>query len=223
MKFISKAWKYLISFFIEQIIEKTNSEINPVIEVNFVNGRYVLNSKIANYSYGGLHKAFQKAFQKINIKNKKFNNVLILGFGAGSVASILQNEYKINCKIVGIEKDSKIIEIANKYFIDDTFRELTLHCIDAYDFIMNSNESYDLIIMDVYIDNNVPEKFEKEQFLKNLKNALNKNGMILFNKLVYDKSSENSAIELLKHFNTIFGKTELYKIKGGWINWMLFY
>lgn len=223
MNFITKAWKYCISYFIADIIEKTNSSINPCLEVSFVNGHIVLNTKNANYSYGSLHRVFQKVFKKINIADKNLDKVLILGFGAGSVASILQDEYKKKCKILGIEKDPKVIQIAYKYFNIKHFKNLTILIEDAYDFLINDNEKFDLIVIDVYIDYKVPCNFEKKEFIEALKNSLNDRGLVVFNKLVYNKVSQTSAELLCSNFEKILGKTNIYKITDTLTNWMLVY
>ncbi|MBE9480460.1 MAG: hypothetical protein IMY69_02060, partial [Bacteroidetes bacterium] len=94
MKFPDNIKVFIKSFFDDKTIEKTSSQINPYLEIKKEKGKYILNSKNVNYSYGGLHKAFQKIFRKINLKEEKIKNVLILGFGAGSIASILLDEYK---------------------------------------------------------------------------------------------------------------------------------
>ncbi len=214
-------FKYIYSFFNETIIENTQSNINPCLEVSYVNGRMVLNTKNSNYSYGSLHRVFQSVFKKINIEKHKIEDVLILGFGAGSVASILLNEYGKSCSIIGVEADQKIIELSEKYFEVSKLKELTVYHEDAAEFLINNTKRYDLVVVDVYLDNDVPEQCETPSFIENLGSALNNNGLIVFNKLVYNKSVEKSAEELHSKFRDILGETQIYKIKDNWINWML--
>jgi hypothetical protein len=53
----------------------------------------LLNTYNANYSYGSLQDAFRFVFKKIKIEDKKIKNILVLGFGCGSVAALF-NGYK---------------------------------------------------------------------------------------------------------------------------------
>lgn len=214
---------YLISYFSSIPVFKTKSEINSCLEVSYINGHLLLNTENANYSFGSLYRAFKKLFKKINLKESKIENVLILGFGAGSIASLLYDEYKINCNIIGVEKDEKIINIAKKYFKTDKYKKLKILNADAYDYVLNSTEVFDLIIFDVYIDNIIPEKFETEFFLKNIDKLMTDNSMFVFNKFVFDNNTESSAIFLSKKFKKVFKKSYELKIKNKKYNLMLIY
>lgn len=205
------------------MIEKTSSDINPAIEVSYVNGRTVLNTKNSNYSYGSLHRVFKEVFKMISIKEHEIKDVLILGFGAGSVASILLKDYKINCKLTGIEKDDKIIDMAEKHFKVSELGEMNIIHADAVDFIIRNDKKYDLVVVDVYLDNDVPAECETNIFVENLGKALNDGGLLIFNKLVYNKDIELSAKDLYSKFQNILGETKLYKIRDNWENWMLIY
>ncbi len=223
MKFPDNIKVFIKSFFDDKTIEKTSSQINPYLEIKKEKGKYILNSKNVNYSYGGLHKAFQKIFKKINLKEEKIKNVLILGLGAGSIVSILLDEYKFDCQITGVEKDPKVIELAKKYFEVEKFSGLKIQIADANDFLLINKNTFDLVIVDLYIDYEVPPEFETIQFLKNLKEDINTNGLLIFNKLIYNHSSKKSAIQLVDRFNEIFGEIDVYKIRNGLTNWMLVY
>ncbi len=223
MKPVVNIFKHFFSYVYCFTCERTESKISQDLEICYMNGKYVLNTKNANYSFGSLHRVFQKVFKKIQLQNLELENVLILGFGAGSVTSILKNEYKKECKIIGVEKDNKVVELAAKYFNINGYNGLELHTIDAYDFMMSNNKQFDLVVVDVYIDFDVPSIFEKEEFIKSLKKALNTGGTIIFNKLVKDKDSEDSAQRLYGKFKKIIGKTDVIKIIDTWTNWMLVY
>jgi spermidine synthase len=218
---VANVLKYIYSFFSEIYIEKTSSEINPGIEVTYVNGKKVLNTKKSNYSYGSLHRVFQKVFKKIKIQDHEIREALILGFGAGSVATILLNEYGINCEITGVEKDDVIIDIAKKHFNVSDLGDINIINEDAAEFIKTNDKRYDLVVVDVYIDNDVPEQCETDEFINNIGEALNSKGLIVFNKLVYNKEVEESAKKLHSRFENILGGTEVYTINDNWTNWML--
>ena len=109
--------KYLLSFLFDVTIETTESILNPILKIVLRNGRLLLNTQNANYTYGSLEDAFKFVFKKIKIEDKKLNKILILGFGCGSVAALF-NGY-INIEITGIEADEKVLELYEKYFIEE--------------------------------------------------------------------------------------------------------
>jgi len=53
------------------LIEQVTSPLNGELYVYHIKGKYLLNSKSTNYSYGELHKGFQKALNHIKISEKK--------------------------------------------------------------------------------------------------------------------------------------------------------
>lgn len=83
----------------------------------------MLNARFANYSFGMLHEMFINTFKKIKLQHRNIKEALLLGFGAGSFASILTDDYRMNCHITAVEKDRLVIEIGRKYF--DTGRNMT--------------------------------------------------------------------------------------------------
>lgn len=184
------------------MVEQVDSKVNGSLFVYHINGRYLLNTPNGNYSYGPLHHGFQKAFNRLNVKERAIQNALILGFGAGSIVSILQEEYMLNCRITAIEYDPVILELGQKYFNTQRFHNLDIHLTDAYDFVLNNDETYDFIAFDVYIDDTIPEKFETPEFLNALKKRLSDNGMLVFNKDTYLPDIKNE----LEHTEALFSE-----------------
>ena len=196
------------------ILEKLHSELNPFLEVSYTNGKYVLNARFANYSFGMLHEMFVNTFKKIKLQHRNIKEALLLGFGAGSVASILTDDYRMNCHITAIEKDRLVIEIGEKYFDAGRYKNLDLHCADAAEFVTNDREQYDLIVVDVFIDLDVPRGLETKDFLLALKSRLNPNGLLLFNKVVYNQRLKKQFPELKTLFEACFEKVSVFKTMG---------
>ena len=108
----------LLSYLYPISIEATESPINPMLEVLYQNGKYILNSANTNYSYSGLYDLFELVFKNVSIDWEKVNDVLVLGFGAGCVVPLIQ-QYQPDCKIVGVEIDEKVVELGNRmYFVE---------------------------------------------------------------------------------------------------------
>ena len=93
---------------------------------------------------------------------------------------------------------------------------------DAYplfwEYIQQERRVYDLIIVDVYIDYQVPSECEKKEFVTDLYRCLAPNGMILFNKMIYNHESKEEANGLEEIFKQLDGMTSVIKIREGMLN-----
>jgi spermidine synthase len=209
-----KLIKHLLSFIFPITIERQSSEFNPLLEVVYESGRYMLNTENANYSFGTLHTKFQKIFREISIEKRNIRNVLILGFGAGSVASILINEYRFNCKITGVEIDSKVLELGEKYFNLKNYSNLNVICCDAYEYTMNASSTFDFIVLDIFKDMLVPEKFESRQFVEFIYKLSEQGGIFIFNKVMSVKRNYLEMDNLKDVYKSIFDKFTLLNISN---------
>lgn len=196
-------------------IEQRKGKITPYLEVVLENGKLVLNTAHVNYSYGSLHEIFYETFKKINIQDKEIKNVLILGFGGGSIASMLTDTFHKNCSITGIEADEVVIELAKKYFNIDRLKKLTIHDTDAYNFVLNCTEKFDLIAIDIFIDDETPQKFSDTIFLSALSQLLRPSGIICYNRMLPTSKSEIKEDELIKSFDQLIGPNSVFKYSRG--------
>ena len=204
--------KFLGSYLSASTIEKRSSKLNPFLEVVYVNGKLKMNSRTINYSDEGRHAIFSKAFKKFNVEKRKIDNVLVLGFGSGSVVSILQDDYKMNCNITGVEADSVVIDLAKKHFQLDKIKNLTLHCADAYEFVLSCDNKFDLIVMDAFVDKYVPKKFHEEVFVRSVCNLLSENGILFFNYISIDERTENGLQKILDILKQLHGTAVRYAV-----------
>ena len=204
-----KVFRYLTSFLVPQKMEERMSAISGKLEVYYSNGTYRLDAANVNYSFGGLHDVFQKVFGQFNIKERDIKNVLILGFGGGSVASILEHEYGMDIAITGVDKDEVVINLTHKHFSTDKYKNLKLHCADAYDFVQNEPVTpFDLIVVDIFVDLLVPEKFQDEKFISGLNKNLAPDGILFYNFIARDAKTRDASGKLYKKMSDIIGNTE---------------
>lgn len=180
------------------LIAVYESKLNGRLELWRLDGKLILNSKNANQSFDSLHRVFQKTFQKINLLHPQPKNILLLGLGAGSVVDILINELKLDCKIDAIEHDETMIEIAKKHFNIDKFSDLNIIVSDAYKYVSVCNKIYDLIIVDLFKDDQIEERFFDESFNQNLL-KLSTSGKIIFN-TIQRNEIQKIQFENLKKF-----------------------
>ena len=158
-------WKKLLSHVFELHIESTSSEYNPHLYVSLREGRYQLCTANAIYSFEDLYDNFSAAFKQLDLDKISGKNVLLLGFGLASVPIILEKQFHKKYHYTGIEIDEEVIYLANKYAMDELVSSFNLICADAYHFVMQCEEQFDLVIMDVFFDDVIPEQLKVNFFL----------------------------------------------------------
>lgn len=174
--------KKILSYLYPITLYKEKSSISETLEVTLYNGKYLLNTKNTNYSYGSLQTVLKKGLLEIGKNNiSEMKHILILGVAGGSVVKTLVNDFNFSNKITGVELDQHVINIANKYFNLNTFQNFECVIADAQNFVEETPNKYDLIIIDIFNDKVMPAFLFEKDFIHNTKNLLQKKGFILFN------------------------------------------
>lgn len=189
-----------------------SSEINGTLEVTYVNGKKVLDTKNANYSYGSLQKILETGLTKVDLKSVE--NLLLLGMGGGSIIKSLRENFEYQKNILAVEIDPEVIKIAKEEFGISVFEKLQIIQGDAFEFVKNSEEKFQLIIIDLFIDLNVPPIFYEKEFCKNVSSLLQKNGFIIFNVGVNLKKKSDVVETIISNFGNGFEIKTLSKVKG---------
>lgn len=210
-------WKRWLSYLFELHIESTSSEYNPHLYVSLKKGRYQLSTANAIYSYGDLYDNFAEAFKQINLEQRKIKNVLILGFGLGSIPVILEKMEK-HYNYTAIEIDEEVVYLASKYVVPHLQSKLEIICADAFAFMHQNEKQFDLIAVDLFLDDIIPDQFQQTDFLNQLKQAISPNGLLLYNRLNYnDTDHEANKLFYKNTFKTVFENGRYLEVKGNWM------
>ena len=195
--------KRLLSYLLPINIHQKKSEFSKNLEVTWNNGFLVLDSENTNYSFGSLQRVLKKGLKYIGYDRiNKFESILILGVAAGSVIETLKNDLKFKGKITGVEIDTTVIEIANKYFGLDQFDNVEIVIDDAFEFVLKTKEKYDLIVIDIFQDTTMPNFLFEDFFINRINFLLNVNGFILFNTMILDKKDSERNVIYRTKFST---------------------
>ena len=179
--------KRLLSYILPVKIYQKKSEFSKNLEVTWNNGYLVLDSENTNYSFGSLQRVLKKGLKYIGYERiNTFENILILGVAGGSVIETIKNDIKFKGKITGVEIDATAIEIANKYFGLNNYKNVEIIIEDAFEFVLKTKEKYDLIVIDIFQDTTMPNFLFEDFFINRINFLLNVNGFILFNTMVLD-------------------------------------
>lgn len=210
----ARFFQKIVSFVSDNIIETRPSRVSGELEVWYQNGKYVLHSPNANYSFDTLHRVFQKAFRRYEIKKRNPKNVLVLGFGAGSVTSILCDELKLSPHITGVELDPEVIALAKKYFDLDRFSNLSIHRGDAAEFVQQEKALYDFIVSDVFVDKDIPENLVRESYIENLTRLTSIGGLGMMNIIIESSLQRETQREITQWFNNQGVQTEAFRVSS---------
>ncbi len=204
--------KKVLSWIWPFAVKRVEGKLTAVLEVTYEQGKKVLNAGEVNYSFGALHAVFRIALQKARIIESPPADVLILGFGAGSIASIIVEEFGQHPRMTGIEADPVVMQLAREEFNIGRFADLEMENTTAEKFMTSCPSQFDLIAVDVFIESRVPESCKTHAFLENLYRCLSKNGRVIFNVMPEANAGEN---EFEARFRNNFDETELHELHVG--------
>ena len=196
-------------FFKNKILKTIYSPINGKIEVikSLAFGTYISIGGLTQ-SGGIVYEIWKKTLGRIKKQKPDVKNCLILGLGGGSVSKIIKKYYP-NAKITGVEIDKNMIKLGEKYL---ELRDIKSIVDDAYSFSqkeLRTKNKYNLIIVDLYLGDKFPEKFETNEFLETIKRLLFREGMVIFNRLYYDKKRKE-AILFANRLQKIYNNVEYF-------------
>jgi spermidine synthase len=202
------------SYFVKRILASRSTPHNPLLEVVYVNGRCVLNARNVNYSFGSLHRVFEEAFAKLRLEERRLRDVLLLGCGAGSVVQILRAKYSRDCAITAVEIDPVVIELAREHFLIDRVPELEIVCMDAAEYVAASPGAYDLVVIDLFVDDRVPEQFRTPGFVKRVGKLLRPGGLLVHNVIDDDEETRARADELAAVYLSVLPPSRMLDLDG---------
>lgn len=210
-------WKYWLSHIYEFHIESAPSEINPHLYVSLKKGRLQLSAAHAVYSFEDLYTNFKIAFDKVKLPEENAS-VLVLGFGLGSIPQLLEQSFQKQYQYTAVEIDESVLYLANKYSLSKIHSSIDLICADARSFVEQSQEQFDLICMDVFLDDVIPNTLMSNQFLESLKKNLTPDGILLYNSLAYlPRDVQLSRKFFNDTFLPAFPHGTFIRAKGNWI------
>ncbi len=207
-----------LSYLVEIPIETRNSDHSPKLKVTLKKGRYALGTNKVYYSHEDRYTSFEKAFAAIKPTQASLKRVLVLGYGLGSIPHILHKQYNIHTHFTAVEIDPVVVGMAQRY--GNLPQGSQVHWInaDALSYITYSKEQYDLICIDVFIDDQVPAAFLRDEFLKETVKLLKPNGQLLFSHMPADGGKKDG---IQAYFDGIFDNhltnTRIIETGGNWV------
>ena len=104
--------------------------------------------------------------------------VLVLGMGSGTYAHQCA-AYLPSLEVTGVEIDSRITDLARRYF--DLPEEAAVITYDGRAYLAAVEEKYDVILVDAYQDITIPFQMSSVEFFRLVKEHLNPGGVMVVN------------------------------------------
>ncbi len=206
-------FKKALSYFKDVHIESTSSDYNEVLDLYFVKGRYQLCTENAIYSYADKYDNFANLFEVMSFDD--IDNVLLLGLGLSSIPFMLENNFKKDLSYTGVEIDDEVIYLASKYVLDELKSEIDIVNTDAYTYLALTETRYDMICMDVFVDDKVPEELETLEYTEMLSETLSDKGIIVCNRLGFtDEDKQQTQKYYDEVFKVVFPNATIFDSGG---------
>jgi len=203
----------LCSFFWDIPILKTSSPQNEYLELVWSNGKKILNTKDANFSFGNASKVIEKALTPYAQEIQEAQNILILGFGCGSAIELLDRKYNYKNKLIGVEYDAKIIDLYHEHFANQFQLKPKIVCSDAADFLRQDYAKYDIILVDLFKELENSILLKDSIFLKAIKSHTAFGGLTIFNTISRSEAESKLLSTLMIELGMLYKNvnTEIFQ------------
>ena len=198
-------------------------------------GRYELsdvryNGRPARVLYSGNHEAAQSGVaiddkpELLFDYNERFmelargympGHVLIIGGGAYTLAiALLQLNPRLVLDIV--EPDAELEDIAKHYFGYKPTKQTRSFAMGGAEYLSICTNSYDMVVVDAFNHDQVPEELQTKQFAKDLKRILTPKGFVAMN-IISAAAGRRSALldRICEAFGAVFSNVKAYPAEQG--------
>lgn len=186
-----------------KVLEWARGSLTPGLKVVQRGSTKLLEAPHANYSYGRLEQVFREAFYELGIRARKPHKALLLGLGGGCVARMLHRQLP-QLHITGVELDPEVLRLATKHFNLVPTPTLRIVQAAAEEFIAHDMATYDLLLVDVFIDTDVPPALDEMPFFQALKRRLAPGGLLLFNRIINEAAAARATDAAWPAFRRVF-------------------
>lgn len=195
----------LQSYLIDVLIERRTSTFDDDLFLILRRGKLQLCTANAVYSYEDRYYNFAGLFTDwMDLSELDGKKILILGLGLGSVPQLIENHDPGNWQFTAVEIDEAVCELAGTYSVPRISSTMEIVVADAAAFMALNTRSFDLICMDVFVDDKVPPIFKKDEFLLDCQRSLEAGGLVVYNAPAFDHLDRDESRSFYRRFNRVF-------------------
>ncbi|MBK9273068.1 MAG: hypothetical protein IPM49_00825 [Flavobacteriales bacterium] len=206
-------WR-LLSLFWPVRVARWQGRYQP-LELTYELGRPVVNSLHANQSWGSLHRLWQQVLPQVLPPGPGPDRALVLGFGAGSVASILHRELHRQVRIVGVEGEPLMLQLADRQHRPFDRALVSVHGADAFAWARACTDApYPLVVVDLFVELDVPEAAAEEPFLDDLRRLTAADGLLVVNTIPHDEMTRDRSERIASGMRLRFERVQELALEG---------
>lgn len=184
---------------------------NPLY-VELYRGRFRLSTQYAVYSYDDLYDNFYKSFKNMDLSPYSHGEILILGAGLGSIPYMLEKHFNMQAHYTIVEYDPNIIALFKKYTLPRLNSDVKIIQADAEEYVENNQSLFDMVIIDIFIHDAIPDQFKSLDFLENCRKSMNQGATLLFNWMAITKEQKDECLRYKKEtFDKVFTNSNYHK------------
>lgn len=128
--------------------------------------------------------------------------ILFVGLGGGAMPTYT-HAVMPRARIQVVEIDPAVVEVASRYFGFRTDERMSVHVDDGRAFIARAPpESYDLVVLDAFSDDQVPRALATREFLQSVRASLAPRGVVVSN--LWSSSAEYAS--MVATYRAVFGE-----------------
>lgn len=207
-------WKKWLSYLMPYHVESMDSEYNESLELYLINNRLRLTTRDAIYSFDDRYYNFYKTFKQTPLP-KNGSHVLILGLGLGSIPYMLEKTFYKQFHYTAVELDESVLYLFGKYQQRRLSSSFEIIQSDAADFMALQDQKYQMICIDIFIGEHVPDHIKSDDFIRHVKRALSPSGQVLWNMLYATKDQVEEVNEFIElRFGVYFPDFYILEILG---------
>lgn len=192
---------------VETVESPINGEIKVIRSLGF--GTYIQVEGLTQ-SGGVIVDVWKAVLKKVKRRKSIVNECLILGLGGGSNTKLVR-KFWLGAVVTGVDIDPIMVKLGKKYLGLDKIG-VNVEISDALEYCrkaVKNGRKYDLILIDLYIGYQVPEKFNSEKFAFLVKSLVAEDGIAVFNRLYVDKK-RTEAVKFGKKLERVFSKVDYF-------------
>lgn len=106
--------------------------------------------------------------------------VLAVGLGGGALPRFLRLHFP-SVEVDVVEIDPAVVDVTQRFFGIEPDDKLRIHVADAYDFLQRARTTWDVILLDAYTGDEVPEHLATPEFLQLARKRLSPDGALASN------------------------------------------
>lgn len=193
--------KRLLSFFTPVLLQSASSGVHPVLDLHLYKGQLQLSTTDALYSDLRRYRPLAKSLPRLRKAFPRMQQVLMLGTGLAAGVHLL-HQYGVHPQYTLVDLDSSILQLAAHYLPPQT--DARLVCADAQSFLLENTRRYDLLILDIFLGQQVPDYVHTPAFLSHCYDTLTPGGYFIFN---FIRNERSRFLELAALVQATFPKT----------------